>query len=87
MTSVTTVELRDAIADIMNRAAFGKERFEVTRDGKALAAIMPVEDIRLLEELEDRLDAVLARDGIEAYDTGMEEAVPLKQAKAELGLE
>lgn len=87
MTSVTTVELRDAISEIMNRAAFGKERFEVTRNGKALVAIVPVEDIRLLEELEERLDAILARDGIAAYETGTEEAIPFKQAKTELGLE
>jgi len=71
----------------MNRAAFGKERFEVRRNGKTLVAIVPVEDIRLLDELEERLDALLARDAIEAYDTGKEEAIPLQQAKAELGLE
>ncbi len=83
MTSVTTVELRDAVSEIMNRAAFGKERFEVTRNGKALVAIVPIEDIRLLEELEERLDVILAREGVDAYESGAEEAIPLKQAKAE----
>ena len=87
MTSVTTVQLRDAVSDILNRAAYGKERFEVTRNGKPLVAIVPIEDIRLLEELEDRLDALRAREGVEAYERGAEEAIPLEQAKTELGLE
>ncbi len=87
MTSVTTVELRDAVSEIMNRAAFGKERFEVTRNGKALVAIVPIEDIRLLEELENKLDVILAQEGVEAYDSGAEEAISLQRAKAELDLE
>ena len=86
MTSMTTVQLRDAVSDIMNRAAYANERFEITRNGKQLVAIVPIKDIRLLEELEERLDAILAREGMESYEGGLEESISLEDAKTELGL-
>ena len=45
MTKMTTVEARDHFSDLINRAAYGKERIILTRRGKALAAVVPVEDI------------------------------------------
>ncbi len=59
--SVSTVEARNQLSDLINRVAYGKERVILSRRGKALAAIVPLEDIRLLEELEDRLDLDDAR--------------------------
>jgi len=56
MTTMTTVEAREHFSDMLNRTAYGKERIVVTRRGRELAAILPVEDLRLLEELEDRSD-------------------------------
>lgn len=56
MTRISTVEARDQFSTVINRAAFGKERVVLTRRGKDLAAVVPMEDVRLLEEGEDRLD-------------------------------
>lgn len=50
--TMSTVEARDQFGELINRAAFGKERVILTRRGKALVAVVPVEDMRLLEELE-----------------------------------
>ena len=47
---------REGFADTINRAAYGKERVVVRRRGKEVAAVVPIEDLRLLEELEDRVD-------------------------------
>jgi len=49
MTKISTAEARNDFADVINRASFGKERFVLTRRGKKLVAIVPVEDLDLLE--------------------------------------
>jgi prevent-host-death family protein len=52
---------RQGFADTINRAAYGKERVVVRRRGKDIAAVVPIDDLRLLEELEDWIDLVDAR--------------------------
>lgn len=81
MSKVSTVEARDQLSTIINRAAFGKERVVLTRRGKELAALVPIEDVRLLEELEDRLDLETAREALKEEGT-----IPWEKVKAELGL-
>jgi len=50
-TTVSITQAKNNLADVVNRAAYGKERFR----GKPKAAIVSVEDLRLLESLrEDR---------------------------------
>lgn len=61
MTNVPTVKAREHLADILNRVAYGKERIALTRRGKPLAAIVPIEDVELLEELGRRTGTQLAR--------------------------
>jgi hypothetical protein len=52
---------RAGFADAINRAAFGNERVLLRRRGRAVAAVVPLDDLRLLEALEDRIDLVDAR--------------------------
>jgi prevent-host-death family protein len=54
-------QARDDFADTVNRVAFTKERMVVQRRGKKLAALVPIEDLEFLEELEDRMDIVAAK--------------------------
>jgi prevent-host-death family protein len=42
---ISTVEARNNFSDIVNRAAYGKERVILTRRGKPIAAIIPAEDL------------------------------------------
>lgn len=54
MTSVTAVSVADArsdLAELLNRVAYGKERLVITRHGRELAAIVPVEDLHLANRL------------------------------------
>ena len=81
MRKVSTVEARDQLSTIINRAAFGKERVVLTRRGKELAAVVPIEDVKLLEDLEDRLDLEAAREALKEEGT-----IPWEKVKAELGL-
>lgn len=60
MPAVSTVDARNQFSDILNRAAYGRERVVLTRRGKPLAALVSIEDLRILERLieamEDRID-------------------------------
>ena len=58
---VSAVQVRKRLAEVINRAAFGKERVILARRGKAVAAIVSLEDVELLEALEDRIDLENAR--------------------------
>ena len=53
---ISTADARKKLANIVNRVAFGKEAFVLTRRGEALAALVSVEDLRLLQEMEERID-------------------------------
>jgi prevent-host-death family protein len=65
MNPLTTAEARERFAEVINRAAFGHERVVLTRHGKALVAVVPIEDIELLEALEDQLDLEEARSSLQ----------------------
>jgi antitoxin (DNA-binding transcriptional repressor) of toxin-antitoxin stability system len=55
---------REEFADAINRAAFGNERVVLRRRGRAIAAVVPIGDLRLLEDLDDRMDLDDARAGL-----------------------
>jgi prevent-host-death family protein len=83
MTKISTAEARNEFAEVINRASFGKERFVLTRRGKELVAIVPVEDLALLEELEDQMDIEAAKAALAESD----ERVSYRDLRRELGLE
>lgn len=62
MKPITTAEARKNLAEIVNRAAYGGERFVLTRHGKELVAIVPVRELSLLT----RLRALLEKQDFEA---------------------
>ena len=81
MSKITAVNARQQFADIINRSAYAKERIVLTRRGKDLAAVVPIEDLKLLEEIEDRIDLEAARKALK--ESG---SIPWEKVKAELGL-
>lgn len=54
-------EIRNNMADALNRVAYQGERIVLERRGKGVAAIVSMEDLALLEALEDREDVKAAR--------------------------
>jgi prevent-host-death family protein len=84
MGAISTVQARNRLAEIINRVAYAKERVILTRRGEELVAVVPVEDVRLLEDLEDRLDLEDARAALaETEATG---TTAWEKIKADLGL-
>jgi prevent-host-death family protein len=59
--ALTVREARASFATVVNEAAFGKERFVVTRNGKKAVAIVPVEDLEVIESIEDKMDLAEVR--------------------------
>jgi prevent-host-death family protein len=87
MTRLNVSKARDEFPDLVNRAAFGKERTIVSRRGKDLAAVVPIEDLRLLERL---TQAEMDRSDIEDARAALKEArekgtIPLRELMRELG--
>jgi len=56
MTTVTATALKNRIGETLNEVEFRGERVILERKGRPAAAIIPIADLRLLEEFEDRLD-------------------------------
>jgi prevent-host-death family protein len=82
--TVSTRDARENFSDVINRAAYGKERVILTRRGKAVVAVVPMDDIETLEALEDRIDLADALASLkEAEEKG---TISLEDLKRELGL-
>lgn len=58
---ISITEIRDNLADALNRVAYGGERVILQRRGKGVAALVSMEELALLEELENQADIAAAR--------------------------
>lgn len=81
-TSFSAVEARERFADLVNRSAYRGERITLTRRGKGIAAVVPIEDLQLLEQLEDRIDIREARKALKEGG----KSVPIEEVKKRYGL-
>jgi prevent-host-death family protein len=85
--TISTVKARNQFSTILNRVAFGKERMVLTRRGKEVVAMIPMEDLRLLEcfleRLEDQIDIEDARAAL--AEAEREGTISLAEMKQELG--
>jgi prevent-host-death family protein len=77
---VTTSTARTEFADILNRAAYAGERVILHRHKKPVAAVVPIEDLEILEQIEDRADLDEVRKRLK------EATIPWSKIKKELGL-
>lgn len=75
---------RGTFAELVNRVAHGRERVRVARLGRPIAAIVPIEDLELLERLEDEVDRQAARDALADPENAV--AIPWERVKSDLGL-
>jgi prevent-host-death family protein len=84
MITLSTVEARENFSDLLNRSAYGKERVVLTRRGKGVFAMVPIEDLNLLEALEDRLDLEDIEKAL--ADPENKKAIPWEKVKKDLEL-
>lgn len=78
-------ELRDKLADVVDEAAFGGEVTYLTRHGRRLAAIVPVEAAEAAERWEDEQLHRMADEAVEEMARTGEKAIPLDEVRRELG--
>ena len=87
MTRLNVSKAREEFPEVVNRAAYGKERTLVSRRGKDVAAVIPIDDLRLLERLAqeemDRIDMEDARAALKEADK--KGTIPLRDLIRELG--
>ena len=81
MTEIGVADIRANLADVINRVAYGGERIVLQRRGKQVLAVVPMADLALIEELENRADI---RAALKARKEKGE--IPLEKIKACLGM-
>ena len=82
--AITTVAARQNFSELINRVAYGKDRVLLTRRSRPLVAVVPIEDIALLEAMEDRDDLKAARAALR--EVKRKATIPWTRMKKELGL-
>jgi prevent-host-death family protein len=75
MREYTTVSARNQLSEVINFAAYGKERVGLTRRGKTVAYVVPVEDVEILMALEDKVDIEAGKEALARLGSGDEETV------------
>ena len=64
---VSLGDLGETFDEVSHRVETGGERIEIRKNGRAIAALVPLSDLKALEALEDRLDALDALDALADY--------------------
>ena len=90
MTTVSAAQARRSFAATLDRVTVGRERIIVERNGRELVAIVPVEDLKLLErlteELEDRALAEIALERENETRAKGEKPIPWERVRRGLKL-
>jgi prevent-host-death family protein len=86
MTRMPVTRARRSLSDVVSSVAFGGDRVVLSRNGRDLAVIVPMDLYRLLELEEDRLDVVEVRRAKRQAATRGEKPVPYEEARERLGL-
>lgn len=63
--TVSTAEARKKLAEIVNKVAYGNEPVVLTRRGVAIAALISMQELELLQLIEDHIDIEDARKAFE----------------------
>jgi len=83
---IGVAEIRNNLADTLNRVAYAGERVILERRGIGVAAIVSMEDLALLEALEDREDVRAARRALAELKRKGGKTVPLEEIRKRLGM-
>ena len=86
MVKLLVSEARKNFSDAINRVAYAKERIVLTRRGTNIVALVPAEDLAVIEAVEDRMDLADARAALAAAKRKGERPVPWEKDRRKLGL-
>lgn len=82
-TTMTTVDAKENFTDLINHVSHSKERVILTRRGKDIVAIIPLEDLQFLDNTQDQHDLREAIDALKEAKNGG--SITLEQLKDDLG--
>ncbi len=68
MCRMSVSEARKNFSEALNKVSFGKDRIMIHRNDKDMAALVPLEDIELLEMIEDKVDQMLIEEAMKDFD-------------------
>jgi len=80
--TISTVEARKNFADIVNKVAYGKEPIVLTRRGQGVAALISIDELELLQQIEDYIDIEDAKKAL----TAPGDNIPAQEFWKQLGL-
>jgi prevent-host-death family protein len=80
--TINAKQVRKELSETLNKVKYTHDRISITKYGKPVAALIPIEDLEFLEEIEEELDRraideALAEQGDDPY-------IPWEQVKREL---
>ena len=82
-TSINSTDAKEMMTDLINRVAHDKERIILTRRDKEIAALIPIEDLKLLETMQSKNDLEEATEALkEARSQG---TLTLDELKTNIG--
>lgn len=87
MTKLAASQARDSFSDTLNRVAYRGERIVLRRRGRDLAAIVPLEDLKLIQKTEDEIDVRGAKKALAEMKRKGLKPVPYARVRKKLGLE
>ncbi len=76
----TLTEAKAKLSELISRVHFGKEKFTITRKGKAVALVSPIYEI---EDKRDEEGLICAKGALSQIDKEMDELVANVYAKRE----
>ena len=86
MTRLAASTAREDFTDTLKRVARGGERIVLRSGRKDVAALVPLKDLKLLEQIEDRLDLDDARKALSDSRKKGEKPISWEKARQLLGL-
>jgi prevent-host-death family protein len=78
---INSAKARRSFSHLLNETGFGGHRVVITRKGKAVAAMVPLDDLEAIQKLEDQKDVKEAKRILSDPES---EFIPWEQAKKEL---
>lgn len=79
---LTVSAAREDFGQTVDRVHHRRERVRITKHGRPFVALVPAEDLDLLEALEDKLDLEAVREALAESS----ERIPYDRVRRELGL-
>jgi prevent-host-death family protein len=83
--TMTTIDAKENFTELLNHVSHSKERVILVRRGKDLVAVVPLEDLLLLETSQDKKDVREAVDALKESKAGS--TITIEKLKEDLGIQ